>query len=383
MKNQTRLTEHLFTRSSSSSPHLQLPAFSRAAASVPSVESSRVPLIAPSLEPSSNPPSSWGSSHAPSVSLLSAIEEIHISPRQVESPVETDEDDDATRSEGEEDEDATHSEGEEEDMDHMLDATGSEPKAKQDIHGWKELHEQIRDDQRSRHKQGKSPAQMNQLTILQNFATLHIKGLQHIAVSEEITWQWHDGAGIYFTHRIRFLARHYQLFKQLPPENRGGCRGHSLLNDEQIQAAARAHLSTLPKGEVTPKRFYHALHERILPNLGWMLRKPLSERTARRWLIKLGWRRTMLKKGVYIDGHESPDIAEYQKNTFLPLMALHEKKMVQWVVNESRLVRIEPDLGPDEKRVIAIFQDESSFHANEYKQTVWCTPCFLFPGRLV
>ena len=91
----------------------------------------------------------------------------------------------------------------------------------------------------------------------------------------------------------------------------------------------------------------------------------------------------MLKKGVYMDGHERPDVVEYRKNTFLPLMALHEKKMVQWVMNESRLVRIEPDLGPDEKRVIAIFQDESSFHANEYKQTAWCAPCFLFPGRLV
>ncbi len=116
-----------------------------------------MPSIAPSLEPSPNPPSSWGSSHAPSVSLLSAIEEIHISPRQVESPVETDEDEDATRLEDEDDK-ATHSEGEENDMDHMLNAIGSEPKVKQDIHGWKELHEQIRDNQRNGHKQGKSPA---------------------------------------------------------------------------------------------------------------------------------------------------------------------------------------------------------------------------------
>jgi hypothetical protein len=244
----------------------------------PLVELSHALSIAPSLEPSPNPPSSQGSSCAPSVSLLSAIEDIHISPRQVESPVETDEDNDATCSEGEE-----------EDMDHMLDATGSEPKAKQDIHRWKELCKQIRDNQRNGHKQGKSPAQMNQLTILWNFATLCIKGLQHIAASEEIVQQWHDGAGIYFACRIRFLAHHYQLFEQLLPENRGGCRGHSLLNDEQIQAAVRAHLLSLPSGEVTPKRFHHALHKRILPNLGWMLRKPLSEHTVRQWLIKLRW----------------------------------------------------------------------------------------------
>ena len=55
----------------------------------------------------------------------------------------------------------------------------------------------------------------------------------------------------------------------------------------------------------------------------------LSERTARQWLIKLGWQHTMLKKGVYMDGHERPDVVEYWLKTFLPLMALHEKKMVQ------------------------------------------------------
>jgi hypothetical protein len=88
----------------------------------------------------------------------------------------------------------------------------------------------------------------------------------------------------------------------------------------------------------------------------------------------------MLKKGMYMDGHERPDIVEYRKNTFLPLMALHEKKMVQWVANESGLVCVEPDLGLDEKRVIAVFQDESSFHANEYKQIAWCAPVFYSQG---
>jgi hypothetical protein len=39
---------------------------------------------------------------------------------------------------------------------------------------------------------------MNQLTILRNFATLHIKGLQHMAASEEIVQQWHNRVGIHF-----------------------------------------------------------------------------------------------------------------------------------------------------------------------------------------
>jgi len=47
-------------------------------------------------------------------------------------------------------------------------------------------------------KQNRTLAQKNQLLILQNFATLRIKGLRQMAASEEIAQQWHDGVGIYF-----------------------------------------------------------------------------------------------------------------------------------------------------------------------------------------
>ncbi len=46
---------------------------------------------------------------------------------------------------------------------------------------------------------------------------------------------------------------------------------------------------------------HHALNEQILPSFGYMLRGgKLSMRTAWHWLYKLGWQRTELKKGVYI-----------------------------------------------------------------------------------
>ncbi len=63
----------------------------------------------------------------------------------------------------------------------------------------------------------------------------------------------------------------------------------------------------------------------------------------------------MLKKGVYMDGYERPDVINYQINTFLPLMAQYEKRMVHWVADGPNLVHIDPKLGPDDKRVIAVF----------------------------
>jgi hypothetical protein len=285
MKGQTRLTTFSFTRSPSQSSHLasasSSPALSRAVSRVPSVSSSRVPLLAPSPVPSSNLPSSQGSSPAPSLSSRPAFEEIADVPSQ--SPVEVD--DSGSDAEGGDDaaslndDEARSSEGEEEDVDQLLDAVGPEPKATDEVHGWEELRKQIKEDLVKEH--GTNKKCMNQLTILRNFATLRIKGLGRIAASEDIMQQWHKGTGVHFAHWIRLLACHYQHFEQLPIENRGGDRGQSLLNDERIQTAARTHLMSLAKGEVTPKWFHHSLNTEILPILGYPLAKKLSERTAR------------------------------------------------------------------------------------------------------
>ena len=77
-----------------------------------------------------------------------------------------------------------------------------------------------------------------------------------------------------------------------------------------------------------------------------------------------------------MDGHERPDVVAYRQDEFLPLMAAYESHMVRWEPNEdeTELVQKDPVLGPGEKRVIALFQDESSFHDNEYKKNIWCAP---------
>ena len=81
-----------------------------------------------------------------------------------------------------------------------------------------------------------------------------------------------------------------------------------------------------------------------------------------------------VKKGVYMDGHERPDIVEYRNDMFLLLMASFKRRMAKWRPEGLGLVRVEPELRPDKRRIIAVFQDESCFHANKYKQTVWCAP---------
>ena len=123
----------------------------------------------------------------------------------------------------------------------------------------------------------------------------------------------------------------------------------SLLSDKQVQTAARTYLTGLPTGEVTPSRFRRMLNKRILPSLRYTLTTGLSERTAQRWLVNLGWRSKVLRKGIYMDGHERPDVVEYRNNVFLRDMASHQKKMVRWEQQESELVCIDPVLMPGKK----------------------------------
>ena len=73
-----------------------------------------------------------------------------------------------------------------------------------------------------------------------------------------------------------------------------------------------------------------------------------------------------------MDSHERPDVVEYCNKTFLHLMAEYQKKMVKWELKESELMCVDPVLELGEKQIIALFQDKSSFHANEYKRTIWC-----------
>ena len=90
-----------------------------------------------------------------------------------------------------------------------------------------------------------------------------------------------------------------------------------------------------------------------------------------------------VKKGMYMDGYERPDVVKYRDDVFLPLMASYEQHMVQWRSEGSGFEHIKPDLGPDEQRVIAVFQDESCFHVNDNKQTSWCVPSSQFPQDII
>ena len=60
-----------------------------------------------------------------------------------------------------------------------------------EIQGWLTLCAQIKEDLKKKAK-SLPLSQINQLMILSNFTTLHLKGLGRIVASKEIGRQWHD-----------------------------------------------------------------------------------------------------------------------------------------------------------------------------------------------
>lgn len=238
-----------------------------------------------------------------------------------------------------------------------------------EIKSWEELRNQIKADLK-RHNKTLPLSKLNQLMILSNFATLQLKGASRIQASIEIARQWHPGQGVWFARRVRALARHYQIFEQLPQERRGGVRVvRSWLHDEVVKRSVLDFLNNLPTGKVTPRSLQRQVNDVIFPEHGIKPEKPLSIRTARRWLIKLGWRHSMIKKGVYMDGHERADVVQYRTHVFLPLMAKYEARMVHYEGPEMK--RVEPTLEEGEKEIIPEFHDECSFHANDQANHAW------------
>jgi len=246
------------------------------------------------------------------------------------------------------------------------------------IRDWADLRADIKKDLK-KHSKTLPLSRLNQLMIICNFATLRLKGLSRTQASIEIARQWHEGQGNWFARRVRALARHYQIFEKLPVEKRGGSGNtRSWLHDESVKKLTLNWLTSQKTGDVTPRKLQHALNDRLFAELNIAPKSPISEWTARRWLIKLGWRRTVVRKGVYMDGHEREDVVDYRNKVFLPALKEFEKRVAKYERfdldpegKESEIRKVMPELEDGQRRIIIQYHDECCFHANDDARNLW------------
>ena len=121
------------------------------------------------------------------------------------------------------------------------------------------------------------------------------------------------GKGPYFARQIQrnelYLLRH----QHLPPPKTFVRHGHhSLLDNEALLNNVCIYLASQDLGTVNPRILCQHVNNIILPALG--IQGAIAESTAHRWLrSKLEYECKEARMGIYVDGHEHPDVIQERK----------------------------------------------------------------------
>ena len=109
--------------------------------------------------------------------------------------------------------------------------------------------------------------------------------------------------------------------------------------------------------------------------LRFKLKRAITERTAQRWMHKMGYRWTKTPSGQYVDGYEQKDVIEFRHTVFFPAWYRQESRMWSWskegADEESAWPHdIEDGLRhfENQRHTATWFQDESTFYANDRHQ---------------
>lgn len=181
------------------------------------------------------------------------------------------------------------------------------------------------------------------------------------------------GKGPWLARRLREWTRAFLQDKKNLPVHQYGRWNASILADEDL--AQEIHLHLQSKGKYVSAmdivRFLDTpeMKERL------DLSKPISERTAQRWMRVIGYRWRAEPKGQYKDGHEREDVVQYRQEVFLPRMEALEVRMRQWS-NEDGTEK--PWTGLDggtpgcrERPVVLWCHDESIYYGNDRRKIRW------------
>ena len=172
------------------------------------------------------------------------------------------------------------------------------------------------------------------------------------------------GKGPWLARRLREWTRCLIQDETDIPTHSYGRFNSSILEDEDL--AAQIHLRLQGIGPwIKAADIVQYLNSPEM-KLWLNLKKPISERTARRWMDRMSYRWKREPKGQYKDGHEREDVVEYRQNVFLPAIEKLMDRMTKWRADGTA----EPDdLGCH--RVIFWNHDESTFFANDRRKLRW------------
>ena len=168
---------------------------------------------------------------------------------------------------------------------------------------------------------------------------------------------------VYRGKMIRFWAKFFSENGCFPERTHGvHMKIHPRILDEDIRDGCLTYLRSLTRKErlkLSGETFAQWVNHNV-PGVH------VSCGTARRWMEYLGFHFEGKSGVVYADGHERPDVVEYRQTQFLPNMMNWMKRMRMW----RRDIELPPE-NSEEKEIVLVVHDESSFAANDAKTKVW------------
>jgi hypothetical protein len=181
------------------------------------------------------------------------------------------------------------------------------------------------------------------------------------------------GQGINHACNIRTWI-HQFLHNEKLPLHQYGQYHLSILEDKDVAQDIQLHLSEVQQreGHIQAQDIVdYVATLKVQERLGAKA-KVISKQTAQQWLRKLDWHYGWKQNGMYIDGHERPDVVKYH-NQFIQRWQEYEKKM--FIYDNDGKIQYTPKGFPVTQagwfHLILITHDESTFYANDHHKTGW------------
>ena len=178
-------------------------------------------------------------------------------------------------------------------------------------------------------------------------------------------------AGPYRAVAIRDWAKQFRIANQLNVYKQGRHpKRTSLIDDEVVKRDCGIYLRSLKPDQRTAADFCRWFSKvYYVQRYGAERATFLGENTARAWFKKMGWYMWEKKKGLYVDGHERPDVVHFRTKFLNTALVPYQRRMARYSGPNMEIETL-PILQPGEKRVVQVNQDESIVHANDGRKII-------------
>ena len=128
------------------------------------------------------------------------------------------------------------------------------------------------------------------------------------------------------TRTIMNWSKYYIEQGTMPTSLRGRHqKTFSIMNDEDVEKCCVEWLRSRQPNTRTPKHFREFIISDVLPLAAGTTKTSVTEETARKWMIKIGYKYGSWQKDVYVDGHERVNVVKYRADFTTRWMALFEQ----------------------------------------------------------